>query len=331
LIALAGSLVAEPQQRPTFQASTDTVVIDVAVRAGDVPVKGLTMADFEVIDNGSAQTLDHFTAEVFPLDLTLLIDRGRYPAAVLDQIKSAVNATTDLLEGDDNARILKFTTTINEAFDGSPAGIPSALEQVQSAQRPADLPPEIAALITGPISVGSSSMKIPAASTKSGQLAAGGKSDEAGGGTALYDAIVASLARKRTPERRALVVAFTMGIDTHSTISPDILQEVAKRSDTVLDVFLTYPPDGSAASRPEQFDPFVRTAAEVTGGFMDQILGDEHVTDRLRTAMTDFKARYLLSYTLKNTPRPGWHDVTVRVKGHNDYKVLARKGYDGGK
>jgi len=158
---------------------------------------------------------------------------------------------------------------------------------------------------------------------------------QARGTTSIYDAIVAALIRRRSPDRRALVVAFSTGVDDASTTSPDVLKDVARRADVVLDMFLAFPPSGPLDGRFKtdlgEYDEQLKAAAELTGGTVEEMLGDDQVTTRLKTTLVDFKARYTLSYTIRGVPRPGWHDVTVKVKNHDDYKVLVRKGYDGGR
>src|SRR5579862_2737170 len=298
-------------QRPVFQAGTDTVVLDVAVRRNGEPVLGLTASDFLISDNGVSQTIDHMTAEAFPLDLTLLIDESGYGQTVLDRIKNAASTAADLLGDDDHLRVVTFNALIRQLYDGTPVDAASSLTSIESAGR-----------------------------------------------TSLYDALVASLTRRRSPDRRSLVLVFTVGVDSSSTTSPAILKEVAKRADVILDVFLTYDPDvpdsgpmagrftpspsapaaggaaGTASQQPPaagvgQFDPHVKDAAEATGGVLEEMPGDEGIATRLKTALLDFKARYMLSYTISGVAKPGWHDLTVKIKGHDDDTVLVRKGYDG--
>jgi VWFA-related protein len=289
--ALAGLQSPQTPQRPVFQAGTDTVVLDIAVRHNGVPVLGLTQADFDVVDNGARQTIDHMSAETFPLDLTILIDETGYGQAVLDQIADSVGTATDLLADDDRVRVLTFNATIQQQYEGSSAGIAPATEHL-----------------------------------------------EAKGRTSLFDALVAGLVRKRNPERRSVALAFTGGIDTTSTTPPAKLVEVARRSDVILDIFLTYNPDHPTAGRiaNEQYRDHLKAAAEATGGFVEEMVGDGRLTKSLTTALGDFRARYVLFYTVKSTARPGWHDLKVTVKGHDvkgpgEYQVLVRKGYDGGK
>lgn len=288
---LAGLQSPQAPQRPVFQAGTDTVVLDIAVRHNGEPVLGLTAGDFEILDNGVRQTLDHMTAETFPLDLTLLIDETGYGQAVLDQITSAANTATDLLADDDRVRVVTFNATIQQRFAGSPVGVTAATDHL-----------------------------------------------EAMGRTSLFDALVAALVRKRSPERRSVVVAFTAGIDTTSTTNPSRLVDVARRADVILDIFLAYRPENPTAGRigGEQYRDHLKAAAEATGGFVEEMLGDARVTKSLTTALLDFRARYVLSYTIASGVRPGWHDLKVAITGHDvkgkdEYQVLVRKGYDGGK
>jgi VWFA-related protein len=358
--AHATATVARQQtpQRPVFQAGTDSVVLDIAVRRNGDPVLGLTLDEFEILDNGVRQTADHFSAEAFPLDLTLLIDRSGHTAAVIDQFKSAAAAVTALLGDDDRVRILGFSTTVKQIFEGQPVEVPDVLASLQI-DRALDLSDKGYTTVAGPPTMPPAAVRgVPQIGIAAGELNAPVPAVQALGTTSVYDAIVAALVRRRAPDRRALVVAYTGGIDDASTISPDILKDVARRADVVLDMFLAFAafdPTGGPATeqtqttqtppaRPQpqgQFDDslrasseatvVLRAAAEATGGSFDEMLGDEQVTTKLKSALLDFKARYTLSYTIRGLVRPGWHDIGVKIKNHPDYKVLVRKGYDGGK
>ncbi len=157
---------------------------------------------------------------------------------------------------------------------------------------------------------------------------------EAEGATSIYDAIVAALIRPKSPGRRALVVTFTDGQDTSATISPTLLTAVAKRAEVVLDVFLAYDVANPIGGR-DTFDfnegfKMLRGISASTGGLMDDMLADDHVAKALRNSLLDFKARYLMAYSPHGVPGPGWHDITIKIKKPGEFKILARKGYDGG-
>ena len=46
-------------QQPLFSSRIETVRLDVSVRQGGQALRGLSEADFEVLDNGVAQTVDN--------------------------------------------------------------------------------------------------------------------------------------------------------------------------------------------------------------------------------------------------------------------------------
>jgi VWFA-related protein len=359
VLAPVSGILARQQapQRPVFQSVTDSVVLDVAVRRNGDPVLGLTREDFEVLDNGVRQTPENFSSEAFPLDLTLLIDRSGHTAAVIDQFKASAAAVIALLGDDDHVRVLGFSTTVQQIFEGQPVEVPDVLASLQ-VDRALDLSDKGYTKVAGPPEMTAAAVRgLPQIGIPAGELNAPVPAVQALGTTSVYDAVVAALVRRRAPDRRALVIAYTGGIDDASTISPDILKDVARRADVVLDMFLAYapfdpmgPPGGqsqtpvtpvSARNGKGLFDdtqrasaeatPVLRAAAEATGGSLEEMLGDGQVTERLRSALLDFQARYAVSYTIRGVGRAGWHDISVKIRNHPDYKVLVRKGYDGGK
>jgi Ca-activated chloride channel homolog len=61
-------------QPPTFKSSVEAVRVDVLVTRDGRPVTGLTAADFEVIDNGVRQRIDHASFEEMPLNVVFALD-----------------------------------------------------------------------------------------------------------------------------------------------------------------------------------------------------------------------------------------------------------------
>lgn len=159
---------------------------------------------------------------------------------------------------------------------------------------------------------------------------------QAGGGTAIDDAMIYAFAWDPGPDRRHLIVAFTDGEDNESTSLPDTVVAVASRVDAVMHVVLAdaYAPlqraplaggqTAELASRTAIVDAAKRSGGDV-----------HHVTDAVaafKEVFDDFRQSYTLYYTPRGVPLPGWHDILVAVRTPNaaHLTVRARKGYAGG-
>lgn len=89
--SIAGPLIAQDQVTPTFRVGTTTVSVDVVVRdqSGNI-VRGLTAADFTILEDGRPQKIDTFTFQeivdqpVKPIDTTTIL------AGVEERLKEEV-------------------------------------------------------------------------------------------------------------------------------------------------------------------------------------------------------------------------------------------------
>ena len=73
--ALAGMLLLTAVASAQFTSSTTVVEVYATVTdATGRPLKGLTQADFEVVEDGAAQTVTNFAAGEFPLRVALTLD-----------------------------------------------------------------------------------------------------------------------------------------------------------------------------------------------------------------------------------------------------------------
>ena len=144
---------------------------------------------------------------------------------------------------------------------------------------------------------------------------------EPSGATSLIDAMYAAIAMAEPGDRRTLLIVFSDGIDTTSWLQPAAVIRAAQRSETV--VYAVSTADTS------QTPPLLQQVSKATGGTL--LEADSSSLARAFTqALNEFRQRYVLSYTLPQTPSPGWHRIDVRVK-RRGAKVKARAGYEVGR
>lgn len=95
------------------------------------------------------------------------------------------------------------------------------------------------------------------------------------------------------------------------------LEGAAKRSDVVVYAF-------SSANAPKA--TFFRDLTVTTGGALSELGSMKELSARFLKVLEEFRQRYLVTCTLRDVPKAGWHRLDVRVKG-KDAKVKARPGY----
>ena len=64
-----------------------------------------------------------------------------------------------------------------------------------------------------------------------------------------------------------------------------------------------------------------------TGGTLQRT---QRESDALAEIISDFRTSYVLRYTPREVPAPGWHEIKVSVKRPGSLSVRARKGYEAG-
>jgi hypothetical protein len=189
-------------------------------------------------------------------------------------------------------------------------------------------------------------------------------------GNSLNDALFLALAWPVDADRRHLVVVFTDGFDTWSTLDSARLPLIAGRADAVLHAVLwatppkeVVPEPGSDQAmlqgptpgpRPPDTGLFSPTYApgKISGAMSPQQAGrwresyralDQAVRNsggalHLITAgvnsfqqiLDDFRSSYVLRYTPRGVARTGWHDIKVTLARSGSFTIRARKGYEGG-
>lgn len=154
---------------------------------------------------------------------------------------------------------------------------------------------------------------------------------DAGGGTALCDALYATLAMSLGSPRRTVALLFSDGRDNRSWLSAQAVTQVARESDVVVYAIAFKPPWRSSevsastiTSEPDR--AFLETLSGSTGGRLVW----EHESRRLPTLFEDLleemRGRYVLTYYPQHAGGSGWHKIAVRLKARKG-EVLARAGY----
>ena len=139
------------------------------------------------------------------------------------------------------------------------------------------------------------------------------------GGTAMYDAIKATLRRLADAGERKAIVLLSDGGDTASVSEKSHAIEAARTSDVLIYAIGV----GGGTDR-----SVLKDVSEETGGrafFVDKAgeLGAtyQRIADELRN-------QYILAYASSNPEYDGaWREIKVRFVGKGDFKVRARKGY----
>lgn len=297
LLAAAALLGAGPDQ--TFRVNVEAVRVDVLVTDGQRPVGGLAARDFELRDSGVRQEIQTVQFEDVPLSVVVVLDTSEsVKGQPLTDLKAAASAAIRTLTPADRAALLTFS-----ALPTRRAGW-TADQQI---------------------------------------LDAAIASCEAGGSTALYDATYAALMMKDPRPSRMLVLLFSDGTDTSSWLSGLSVMNISRRSEAVVYAVaaqqnrlppVPYRVDfSSGLQRPWQHEApltfgrsFLLDLAEESGG---QFIGAENSQDLTRVfveVMSEFRSRYLLTFTPRGVDAGGWHPIEVRLKGRTG-TVTARRGY----
>jgi VWFA-related protein len=307
LMALAASALAVSQQ-PQFRAGVDVVELNVAVSDGKKVVTDLTASDFEVLDNGVRQQVISVTRESLPVDVTLVVDTSESLSSSMQvAVRSAAGRIRSALRPADRMALITFNQRIQERFGLAPAsGVPAVDFELTT------------------------------------------------GRTSLNDALAVVLAAKPVTDRRQMAIIFTDGYDSTSLLTEEDILTMAGRSHTSMFFVARQGSTLIIGRAPTTFKPpvehrqpitFFYQIAAATGGLV-QIVPSMNVTsggnwirigpntnlldDLFLNALIEFRAGYLVRYSLEGVPRAGRHEVTVRItRPGTRYSVRTRNGYIG--
>lgn len=118
-------------QEPVFSSKVEAVRVDVLVTERGQPVRGLGVADFDVLDNGVLQQVELVSFEQVPLNLVLVLDMSS--SVVGDRLEHLRDGAQTVLRGlkrEDQAGLITFSHVVVRG-----SALTSNLDQVRLALR----------------------------------------------------------------------------------------------------------------------------------------------------------------------------------------------------
>jgi Ca-activated chloride channel homolog len=282
-----------------FRSGTIGVRVDVLVTRGQELVRGLDAGDFELRDEGVPQTVSEIEVEQIPLNLILAFDTsGSVAGERMQSLVQAGDALLERLRPDDRVALLSFATRVRLLAPLTP-----------------------------------NRQQIHGAFTT---LAAKGA-------TSLRDAAFAALALRESDPGRTLILIFSDGADTASWLQASAVIEAAKRTDAVVYAvasteqryvytMTSRPRTGRSAITQstvipvEEAGKFLDHLTVETGGRVLFANSNKDLRATLTQTLSEFRDRYVLSYTPTGVSPTGWHRLDVKLKA-NSGTVTARRGY----
>jgi Ca-activated chloride channel homolog len=292
VVALAAVTTGFAPQQP-FRAGVDLVHFSVIVtdRQG-TPITGLTADDFELVEDGKPQAISYF-AEGFPDSGDLGRMLPLHLGLALDTSGSMENDINDVRTG-----IIKFVNANEHAVDTTLVDFDT---EVRLARYGGSDYPRLIERIR---------MRKP------------------DGWTAFYDAVGVYLHGAAEQDGEKILLIYTDGGDTRSSLTYRDLLELLKASDVTTYVigYLEHQPQSARNEQRMQ----LQRMAELTGGdafFPGSVKELEKIYRKIEKTIA---ARYSLGYSSSDTRMNGaWRKVQIRLKRADlkGAKVRTREGY----
>lgn len=307
LSAYGSPLLSQAQtQEPAeiLRIDSDLVNLNVSVfnRTASNSATALQQKDFSILDNGVPQEITFFAASNAPFDLVLLLDLSGSIGDKLDLIRKTSKRFVDAARPDDRIAIFTFAAEIRKV-SGFTADHLVLKRSIDEIERPI-------------------------------------------GGTNFWDALRFVLEhvvnQSRAEQRRSAIIVMTDGVDN---ALPDVygegsrattfeqLLEAGRRSDTIiLPIYLETERDKGARGTPPSAFAIAReqlaTLAEEGGNPLYRARKVKDLDGVYEQVIRDLGTVYSIGYRPSNRGREGlWHNVNVRVIGHTDLALRAKRGY----
>jgi Ca-activated chloride channel family protein len=277
------------QQPPVFRGGIDLVNFGVTVMdRSGNSIGDLSVDDFEIVEEGQKQAIKYFS-------------RG-------DAIDSAPELHVGLLfdtsgsMGEDiklaRSAAVKFLNTFSDAKDMTLVDFDTEVRVAKYGQN--DFPRMVERI----------------------------RSRTPDGWTALYDALGVYLDGASEDEGRKILVLYTDGGDTRSTIAFGDVMTLIRASDVTI-YAIGFLEHQSSSVKTEQRARIVQMT-EATGGQAFFPFAMKDVEAAYDKVVAQIRAQYSLAYTSSNTKQDGrWRKVEIKVKRSDlkDLRIQTRKGY----
>lgn len=322
-IALALSLLsavpsAHGQEEPTFRTQSNVVLVPALVRdkSGEI-VYGLQAKDFIIEDDGVVQTvhLDE-SAESEPVSLVVAVQCGRRADYELPRMQGLASMLDPLLsQPDSKIALVAFDSQVHalENFTSDRSTVEHELHALQSGD----------------------------------------------GGAAILDAVNYSVKLlDEVPQNRKrvlLLISETRDHGSHSATIDDVIKAIGNSNTVVYTLAFSpsksnvldtlkgknnpdfHPEQTEVHEGPDLLAPFLLAAqamrknsakaiASLSGGEYQMFDSAKGFDARMNDFSNHLHSRYLLSFQPSH-PRPGLHQLTVRLKEPGNTTILARTSY----
>jgi Ca-activated chloride channel homolog len=143
------------------------------------------------------------------------------------------------------------------------------------------------------------------------------------GGTAIYDALVASAPLlDGRPHTRSALVVISDGADTASDRSLQQARDVIRRTDSFVYAIAI---DSTDARESTRVNPdALRDITGPSGGYTEVVRSAEDIGPATERIANELNHQYTIGYTPLRVPDGSWRMIRVRVNG---YLTRARRGY----
>jgi Ca-activated chloride channel family protein len=285
---LAGWLSLSPPAQ-VFRAGVDLVTVGVTVMdKRGVLATDLAADDFEIHEDGKKQEIRYFAAG----------DRSETaPPLHLGLLLDVSGSMNDDI-GFTKTAAIKFLNTLTDAVDITVLDFDTEARAARYSQA------EFARLIE----------RI--------------RQQKARGFTALYDAVGMYLQGAAEQDGRSIMLLYTDGGDTRSSLSLAELMDLLKASNAT--VYPIGALDHQAASVRTEQRMLLQRIAEVTGGQAFFPASVKELDSVYEKVVAEIRGQYTLGYLSTNPKTDGaWRKVEVKVvrAGAKDLRVRARRGY----